>query len=229
MTLNNLHIKTVKHAVCMLIACLTASSVTAQEQEGGPSHYLFPEFVPGVVLMKDGTRNDALLNYNALTEEMIFDLNDRKRALAENEFLLTDTVFIGDRKFVELHGKFAELAHHSTWDLLVEHKCKVVETGKPSGYGGTSQTSAATAVSSLYSQGRVVYNLKLPDGYQVSPYRIYWLNKNGETGKLASMRELKKFYADRKELYREYLKTNPVQFEDQESMIQFITYLESHP
>ena len=179
--------------------------------------------------MKDGTRNGALLNYNALTEEMIFDLNDRKRALAENEFLLTDTVFIRDRRFVALNGKFAELVHRSRWELLVEHRCKVIEKGKPAGYGGTSQTAAATSVSSLYSQGRVVYNLKLPDEYQVKPYRIYWLKKNGETHKFSSMRELKKLFKDKKVLFRDYVKANPVQYEDQESMIQFITYLESNP
>jgi hypothetical protein len=178
--------------------------------------------------MKAGEKNEAMLNYNALTEEMIFDNNGQKRAIAENEILLVDTAYVGDRKFVPLNGKFVELVHHSTWDLFVEHKCKIEETGKPAGYGGTSQTSAATAVSSLYSQGRVVYNLKLPDGFTVKPYRIYLLKRNGEIKKVASMRELKKYYQDEKDRYKEYLKMNPVRFEDQERMIQFIEYLESN-
>lgn len=180
----------------MIISGLIVSASYAQQNDMETSHYLFPEFTRGVILMKSGKRNDAVLNYNSLTEEMIFEKSGQKRAIGTNELLFVDTVFIEDRKFVVLNGKFVELAHHSTWDLFVEHKCKVEEAGKPAGYGGTSQTSAATSVSSLYSQGRVVYNLKLPDNYETKPYRVYWLKKNGEIYKFGSMRELKKL--DRK-------------------------------
>ena len=211
----------------LIISGLISVSSIAQQDERESSHYLFPEFTKGVILMKAGNRNDALLNYNTLTEEMIFENNGQKRAIGNNELVLVDTVFIQDRKFVPLNNTFVEWVYHSTWELFIEHKCKVVEAGKPAGYGGTSQTSAATSVSSLYSQGRVVYNLKLPDEYQVKPYRIYLLKKDMEINTFASMRELKKLYADEKDLFRKYEKTHPVHFEDQESIIQLIEYLES--
>lgn len=213
---------------CILLSVLITISSHAQPDDSETSHYLFPEFTQGVVLMKAGTRNEALLNYNALTEEMIFENQGRKRAIGADELIRVDTVFIKDRKFVVLNGKFVELAYHSTWDLFVEHLCKVEEAGKPAGYGGTSQTAAATSVSSLYAQGRVVYNLKLPDEYEVKPYAIYWLKKSGEIHKLSSMRELKKFYKDKKDLYKKYLKTNRINFQDQEDMIRFIDYLEAN-
>lgn len=220
--------KAMKRIIHILITCLIGSASYAQQNDVETSHYLFPEFTQGVVLMKDGIRNDAFLNYNSLTEEMVFDNYGEKRAIGSNELLLVDTVFIRDRKFILLNGKFVELVHQSTWHLLVEHKCKVLETGKPAGYGGTSQTSAATSVSSLYSQGRVIYNLKLPDNYQVKPYRIYLLKRNGEIHAFANTRELRKIYKDKKDLYKDYLKINQVDYEDQESIIQFIEYLESN-
>ena len=178
--------------------------------------------------MKDGMVNTALLNYNSLTEEMIFDNNGQKRAIDINEILLVDTVFIKDRIFVVLNEKFVELLHHSKWDLYAEHKCKVEESGKPSGYGGSTQTGAATSVSSLYSQGRVLYDLKLPDEYKTKPYTIYWLKKNGELNRFINMRELKKSYPDKKELLKKYLKINSVKYQDQESITQLIEYLESN-
>jgi len=55
--------------------------------------------------MKDGTRNPALLNYNAATEEMIFDQNGQKLAFAEITLNNLDTVFVQDRKFVLLDNK----------------------------------------------------------------------------------------------------------------------------
>lgn len=212
----------------MIFSGLMSISSLAQQDGSETSHYLFPEFARGVILMKSGQRNDALLNYNSLTEEMVFDRNGEKRAIGNGELTLVDTVFIKDRKFVVLNGTFVELIVHSTWDLLVEHRCKVLDTGKPAGYGGSSQTSAATSISSLYSQGRVIYNLKLPDNYTITPYRIYLLKKNGEIYQFANMRELKKYYKDQKELFKTYLKTNSVDYEDQDSMIPFIEYLESN-
>ena len=217
-----------KHFYCILISSLIFISSYAQPNYIETSHYLFPEFTQGVILMKTGTRNDALLNYNSLTEEMIFENNGQKRAIGINEILLVDTVFIKDRKFVALSGKFVELVYHSKWDLYVEHKCKVEEQGKPAGYGGASQTGAATSVSSLYTQGRVVYDLKLPDDYKTKPYSIYWLKKNGELYKFMNMRELKKLYKDKKELFKKYLKINHVNYQNQDSIIQLIEYLESN-
>lgn len=217
-----------KPVFCILIAGLISNPLRAQQNNIEPSHYLFPEFKQGVILMKDGQKNGALLNYNALTEEMIFDKEGRKRAIAVNEIPLIDTVFIGDRKFLVTEDKFVEVIHHGAWDLYVEHKCKVEEPGKPAGYGGTSQTGAATSVSSLYSQGRVVYNLKLPDGYTVKPFPIYWLKKNSELIELKSMREIKQAYKDRKDLYKKYLKSNRVSYQDPESILQLIEYMEAN-
>ena len=183
-----------KHFYCILISSLLFISSYGQSNYIEASHYLFPEFTQGEILMKTGKRNIAMLNYNSLTEEMIFENNGQKRAVGINEILLVDTVYIKDRKFVALNEKFVELVHHSKWDLYVEHTCNVEEQGKPAGYGGETQTGAATSVSSLYTQGRVVYDLKLPDAYKTKPYSIYWLKKNGELYKFMNMRELKKTY-----------------------------------
>jgi hypothetical protein len=215
-----------KHFYCILIFSLLIIPSYAQSNYIEASHYVFHEFTQGVILMKTGTRNDALLNYNSLTEEMIFESNGQKKAIGTNEMLLVDTIFIRDRKFVPLNGKFVELIHHSKWDLYVEYKCKVEEQGKPAGYGGTSQTGAATSISSLYSQGRVVYDLKLPDDYKTIPYSVYFLKKNGEVNKFINMRELKKLYKDKKDLFKKYLKLNRVKFQNQQSIIQLLEYLE---
>ena len=216
-----------KHILCIFISGLVFISSHAQTSYIETSHYLFPEFTQGVILMKDGTRNGALLNYNSLTEEMVFDNNGQKRAFWTNEMIRVDTVFIKDRRFVVLDGKFVELVYHSEWDLFAEHKCKLENKGTPAPYGGTSQTGAATSVSTLYSQGGAVYGLKLPDGYKTNPYIIYWLKKDGELYKFLNMKELKNIYKNKKDLYKNYTKQNRVKYHDQESIIQLIEYLES--
>jgi len=73
-----------------------------------------------------------------------------------------------------------------------------------------------------------MYELKLPDGYIIKPYTNYWLKRDGELRKFVNMKQLTKLFDDKKELIREYLRTHPVEYEDQESLVQMIGFLESN-
>ena len=216
-----------KRIICLLIFSLLFSISYSQVRGIELSHYLFPEFTPGVVMMKSGIRHEALLNYNSLTEEMIFDNKGKKLAIGKEEQEQVDTVFIGDRKFFILNNKFVELIFHLKCDLYAEHKCSVKYPGKPAGYGGTSETTSVTTYSAMYTGG-TIYQLKLPDGYEVKPYTNYWLNRNGELNKFVSMRQLMKLYDDREDLFRDYVKNHEVKYDDQESVVQLIKYLETN-
>ena len=215
-----------KQIICILISCIIGVSAYAQPEKVELTHYLFPEFTEGIVLMKTGSRSKASLNYNALTEEMVFENNGQKRAIAEHEISQIDTVFIRDRKFIVLDGKFVECLYQSGWDLYAEYKCRVREPGKASGYGTTSETAAVESYSSLHYGGKV-YDLKLPD-YEVDPYFNYLLKRNGEISKFVSMKQLKKLYQDKKDIFKEYLKDHNVDYNSNKDIIQLIDYLESN-
>lgn len=191
------------------------------------THYLFPEFSQSVLLTKTGIRNSAVLNYNSLTEEMILDYKGTKVAMAKEDILLIDTIYIEGRKFVTIDDKFVEFVHHSDWDLYVEHKCDVTEQGNPSGFGGVSQTTAISSYASLYTTNNV-YNLELPDTYTIKPYSYYWIKKNGTLEKFINMAQLKKIYKDKSRVFSDYTKKYDVNFENQQHIIQLIEYLESN-
>lgn len=189
------------------------------------THYLFPEFTNGVVLMKSGEKNEALLNYNSLTEEMIFDNRSVKLAIGQLE--LVDTVYIGSRKFFLLDNKFVELVYKSKSELYAEYKCTVKDPGKPAAYGGTSQTSATTTYSSYFTGGQV-YDLKLPEGYETRPFTNFWLKKDGKVNKFLSVRQLTKLYDEKENLLKAYQKTHEVKYDDQESILQLIKFLDTN-
>jgi len=216
-----------KHIYCILISGMIIISSHAQPKNQEISHYVFPEFTQGVILMKGGEKNETLLNYNSLTEEMIFENNGRKLAIAQRDFVRIDTVFIKDRKFIPLIDLFVEIIYDSNWDLYVEHKCKVEKLGKPSGYGGTSKTSAISSQASLSADGNF-YELKLPSSYEIEPYTNLWLKKNGQLYKFINLRELKKLYKDKEDIFKAYVKKHSVKYDNQESIIEFIEYLETN-
>ncbi len=200
------------------------SSLTAQQTKE-ISHYLFPEFTKGSVLMKGGRVNPALLNYNAATEEMVFDQNGQVLALADPSLSQIDTVFIKDRQFVVLNKKFAEVLLKGDDKLLAFYKCKVIPPGKPAGYGGTSQTSSVDSYSS-YSIGGLMYDLKLPDDFKVEPYTVYLLKNSKGKKEIKSMRQLRNHYKKKKDVYDQYVRENKVNFEDQQAVAQLVSFME---
>lgn len=220
-----------KGVSCLLIFSLSFTMSFSQEKiQDKPkelSHYLFPEFTKGAILLKTGIMYEALLNYNSLTEEMIFENKGKKLAIGKEELEKVDTVFIEGKKFFTLNHKFIELIYHSKYDLYAENKCKVNEPGKPSAYGGTSQTAAITVYSSFATDSRV-YELKLPEGYEVKAYIIYWLKKDGELNKFMTIKQLMKLFNDKKDLFKAYIKKHDVKYTNQESIIQLIKYLETN-
>ncbi|WP_298648841.1 hypothetical protein [uncultured Proteiniphilum sp.] len=203
-------------------------SLEAQEERKEISHYILPEFTNGTVLMKNGTKHQALLNYNTVTEEMIFDQNGEKLALAEVTLNQLDTVFIQDRKFILIDNKkFAEIIGQNGYSLLVQYKCRVIPPGKPSAYGGTSQTTSTTSYSSWMGEGKM-YQLKLPDDFKINPYKVYWIDKGAGRKSFSSMGQIKKFYNKQKALYNNYTKDNKVDFGEQESIAGLIHYMETN-
>lgn len=209
----------------VLMLSLLTVYVFSQAKSIELSHYLFPEFTKGIVLMKNGIQNEALLNYNSLTEEMIFDNRGVKLAIGQLEQV--DSVFIAGRKFVLHDKKFVELVYcSSNTKLFVEHKCSIKDPGKPAAYGGTSHTSATSTYSSYFSGGQV-YELKLPDGYETKPFVQYLIKKDGKTNRILSNRQLFKLYDDKEDLLKAYTKDHEVKIEDMKSVVALIKHLDS--
>jgi len=209
----------------LLVACFISMMGFPQKQPQNITHYLLPEFVQGKVLMKKGKINEASMNYNALTEEMIFENNGVKLALTQLEAI--DTVYVGGKKFIPLNGKLYELLYHSKFDLFAEHKCKLRDPGKPSGYGTSSQLGAASTYSSYFSGNRV-YEMTLPETVETNPYTVYYLRKDGNLLKFVSLKFLLKEFPEKSDAAKKFIRENNVSYEDAESLVKLVCFLEAN-
>jgi len=175
--------------------------------------------------MKTGEKHEAMLNYNALTEEMIFDNKGAKLALTDLE--MVDTVYIESSKFFLLNKKFVELVYNGKSTLYAENKCKIKDPGTPAAYGGTSQVSSTDSYASYFANGQV-YELELPSNFEKQPFIEYWLKKNGKLTKVFSLRQLMKLLNDQNKTVKEYTSNHEVKFEDQESLVEMLRYLDKN-
>ena len=212
-----------KSIFALLLVSFLLGNVSAQKEKVEIYHYVFPEFIKGTVLMKSGAKNEAMLNYNALTDEMIFDQNGKKLAMSNLSDI--DTVYIEGRRFFLLENKFVELLYQNKYELYVRYKANILDPGKPAAYGGTSQTSATTSYSSILSGGQA-YELELPQGTETKASLDYWLKKDGKVTIFLNLRQLAKHFDRKSDEFKKYTKENKVKYEDKESLIGLVKYLE---
>ncbi|MEI7422695.1 MAG: hypothetical protein WCK18_11395 [Prolixibacteraceae bacterium] len=208
-----------------LIIGLIADLTFGQRKAVEVSHYVYPEFIKGSVLMKSGVKNEAMLNYNALTEEMIFIKDGKNLAITRLEDI--DTVYIGETKFIILKNKFVEILYHNKYDLYAGYKGSIVDPGKPAAYGGTSQTSSVTSYSTFLSNGQA-YALQLPEGVETKGSTDYWLKKDGQVQLFVNLRQLARLFEDKSDLFKKYVKENKVKYENEESVVGLIKFMEKN-
>lgn len=198
------------------LALLTTLSLTifAQPKQIVLSHYIFPEFTEGYVMMKGGRTQQMLLNYNSVTEEMVFKRGETILAIGKAEVKEVEYVTISGRKFVVLNDKFLELLFEGGKNIYAEHRCTVIPPGNPAPYGGTSQVSSVDRYSGLSADGGLYYKLQLPDGYVVKPAINYVVRAGDKISKIYSLKQLRKVYQDKRDEFDKYVKDNNVKFEN---------------
>jgi len=209
----------------LTIIILYSNNIIAQHIDRGVKlvHYVFNEFSPGTVKMKSGETYNQVLNYNILTGEMIFENEGKYLAIASPGDV--DTVYINDRKFIPLNNKFYEVLVNSNMPLLLEFTFTIREPGASIGYGATSNTTASTSLQTLVSTGGA-YNLKLPDGFVVTPGYTYWIRKDNKLEKAGSSKQLSKIFPDKSDMINDLVKKNNINFSKREDVIMLVQQIE---
>jgi hypothetical protein len=204
----------------MLLPYISDNQAMAQSDTAlFESHYVLPDFMEGYVKMKNGRIETAFMDYNKLTEEMIFAKNGTLLALDSLEII--DTVSIESRKFVPHQKVFYEVLVKGPVSLFVQHKCNLIPAGQPAGYGGTTETGASRNLTSLTTSGRA-YKLKLPRDYHVTDAPQYWMRKNGIFYKANTAGQITKGFPEKSKEIKQYIKVNKLDLKDPKDLVTLI-------
>lgn len=206
-------------ALLILISKMAMSVVYAGDNTA--SHYLFPVFSKGVVVMKSGNM-DAKLNYNTVTEEMVFEQEGQNMAIGNIESI--DTVIIQNRKFVPVGKVFYELLVNGQVTLYFQHKGKLVETKTNSpALGASSETASNVSYSTLLTTSGI-YGLKLPADYTVIDMSTYRLMVNGKLSTFSNKKQLLKILPDQSTLLDKFISDNKLDINKLDQLIKLIDY-----
>jgi hypothetical protein len=205
----------------ILSVIISATAVSLQAQGNEVSHYIFPAFSPGKVLLKAGTSKNVSINYNSITEEMVFEANGTKLALANPEYV--DTIYISGRKFITSGPVYYEVLEKLPVPLLVRHLCRLIPPPKEAGYGSTSETSAIKSTSTIFTSGRV-YEMKLAEGYKTQPYVEYDLKVKDDFKRIYNANTVIKCFPGKKAAISDFIKKNKIDFKKEEDIRNLIIF-----
>jgi hypothetical protein len=208
--------------ITLLIGVILTLPVKAQTRpDGSAPQFLYPEFTKSKVRMKNGQVQNIMLNYNTVSEKMVFQRDEKLYDMANPE--MVDTVFLQDSRFVPSGKVFYKIVLVAPVAFYAQYKGEVQSPGTPAGYGGTSQVSNTKNMSSVQlSTG--YYNLDLPADYTVKTSIIYWFSKDGKMLSFVTERQFLKLNPDKETEIKQFIKQNRIKFDKLPDMVKLGEY-----
>lgn len=205
-----------KLIVVLFIGILTSGINAQNTKTPALPQFLFPEFAKGIVKMKDGRKLAAVLNYNMVDEEMIFEQNKTYMILDRPEEI--DTVYLQNRRFVFRNKVFCEVVASGKVSLYIQHKSRYSDKGTPTAYGMSTKTSANYKYSSVQAGNQVRF-LEVPDNVAVEPAIVYWAKISGEMKKFTNQNQFIKLFPGSEEKIKEFINANSIDLKSREGLM----------
>ncbi|QKJ31692.1 hypothetical protein HQ865_18615 [Mucilaginibacter mali] len=174
-----------------LLVFAAVTSVSAQSKPGG-TPYVFPQFVQGSVQQKGGGVTDGMLNYNTVSQEMLFLQGSEKIVLDAGNI---DTVVLQGRKFIPVNNVFYEKLTNTKVALYQQHANEMKSRVKNS---DLAQQSNNTVTSSQGFRSAVnqssKYELTISDDYTLDPHDMFWLQKGKSFTNASDLKKILKVF-----------------------------------
>ena len=208
-----------KRTLATILLIILVFQVKAQSKpDGSAPQFLFPEFSTGKVRLKNGNNQALELNYNTISEKMVYKKESNLYDVVNTEII--DTVFIKESKFVPAGHVFLEVLLIAPVSLYIQYQGELIPPGAVAGYGGTSQVSNTKNLTSVnLSMG--YYNLKLPDDYMVKLDQIFYIKKDSLQN-YSTERQFLKLFPEKEAELKEFIKKQKIKFDKPADQVRMV-------
>lgn len=206
-----------------LICIIHTTGLVAQIDS---TQFLLKGFQDGYVFYKDGRQFNVPMNYSLLVKKFLFlDQNDNNNIKEFLEPEMVATIKIGDRIFLPTKDGATEVLQTDP-PLFVQYKGSMRWEGKQVGYGGRSETSAVESYSS-FQAGATVHKLETEKLILTSIFKIFRIERNGKQYRFSSEKQFLKAYPEHKEILKEYIKEQNLDFNSVNDVLILYNYATS--
>lgn len=179
--------------------------------EGPTAQFLFPDFINGKVLQRNGEIREFEMNYNTLVEKIVYKQNAKYYDFTNQD--IADTIFVGDSKFISYLGVLFQVLSSEKIPCFVHYKGTLLPPGTPAGYGVNSQVSN-TKLQTSFSTSSGNYNLELPKDYKVQIDLLYRIILNDKLLDFSNQREFLRIFPEKSHQLKQFIKKNKITFDD---------------
>lgn len=209
--MQRLNVQSIKCKLVLLFILSLHSMVKAQTtSDGSEPQFLFPELSMGKVKMKNGNIQAFMLNYNTVSEKMVYQKDANLYDMINTEII--DTVFILNKKFVPAGKVFYEVLLFAPLSLFIQNQGKIIPPKAEGGYGVASEVSSTTNVTSGHFETGY-YNLKLPQDYTVRVKKVFWIRKENDMFSYMTEKQFLKIFPDKVTEIKAYIKNQKIKFD----------------
>jgi hypothetical protein len=190
-------------------------------------HFLFPQFKEGIVIMKDGNKFPALLNYNMVDEKMVTEVDGTYRYSKNPKNI--ERIYIENRMFIPIENVFYEILASGNASFFLQNKSIFSPRGSDVGYGSKSRSTGPTKMQRyeitnvVYQYGEVAY-IDLPDNVDVTPTSLYWVSIGDKLKSFETERQLLKLFPEYETQLKEYIKKEKIKIKNREDVIKLGIY-----
>ncbi len=185
--------------------------------------YLFENFAKGIVLMKNGAVENALLNYNTADQSIVFKQG-------ENDILVltgleaVDTIYFHNKKFIPgPDGLIYEaiINNAPAVSLFVTYTNKQRPSTATADANGTSRKESAEVSNTM--TGAYVSRPYKGD-YIIEIQKNYWLIKSKQVYKATSEKQFEKVFPHKEDAIKKYIDDNHVNFKIEEDLVKLTLF-----
>jgi len=208
--------------ILILLACKPDMLFSQQSNENKLTQYLFPAFVQGTIKMKAVAPISIMLNYNTLSEKLVFEQGGQYFDLSNQK--MVDTAYIEDKIMIPYKEFLLELIVKDSISFLIQYKSKLLERGKEAGYGTVSSTAAIDNIS-VIALPSGYYNISIPDYYEIKTSQIFWIKDGNNWSAFLNEKQFLRIFPDHSAVLKQYIKENNIKTRRIEDMINLVIYL----
>ncbi|MBX2935376.1 MAG: hypothetical protein KF825_14115 [Ferruginibacter sp.] len=219
-------LRCVRKAYCILFFCFVSLTVSAQQDSvTNLPNFLFPSFTNCLIKFKTGELKKAVVNYNVVDEELVFQQDNTYMTLESPAVDVIDTLYVGGRVFVPFNGTaFYELISHGNVNFYMQYKKDAELIGASTAYGVKSRAANATYRKQIYGGGAGAVDLRVPSEFQLNVNNAYYLEKDGSMHKFSTKRQFLKICSDKEKEITQYIKEHDTKFNNLANLKSLVDY-----
>jgi hypothetical protein len=221
--MNTIQFKAIKLTVFLMIGLfgIICNLYPQSDQLSNLPQFLYPDFSISKVKMKVGKDITIMLNYNLVTEKMIFLQKEKVYDMINQGSV--DTIYMNGLRFVPFGKAFYEVIPGPHLTFYIQHRGSILSPPKPAAFGGTSEVSSSTYMNRI-NLGSEVYNMKLNSDLRVKYDPLYWVKLNETMYCFTGEKQFLKVFSGSEDKIKQYIRSNKLKFENRDDLLKIWSY-----